>query len=531
MGRLLTSKEWALGAAILVFALIGLLPLCVLLADSFVSAGLIGWGNYAQTLGTARTWKLFGNSLLLAGSATLAATLIGVPLALLAAKSTLPLKGWLVALFCLPLLFPPYVLANGWFQILGRQGLLSQWFGESIGVTTSDWLFGLSGGVLVLSTAYLPVVLLLTIAALDGVNPSLEDAARLCAAWPSVLGNITLRLAAPGIALAILLSFLLALGEFAAPSFLRLAVFPVESFVQFSAFYNPGAAAAAASPLAAIGLLGLAVVRKWIGPGDFHFRWTRSEGGLVSFGRFDPWLCGGILAMAFTLVGLPCGALVFKGLSASAIALAWTRAGDSLFWTLLYAALAASAITTLGFLLGYAAQRKSIPGATLSGSLALMLFGLPGTLIGIAVMTTWNRPALAWLYGTPALLVCAFVMQYIAVGERAAAASIAQLSPSLEEAAQIAGAGWFRRVLSILVPLLRRPLLAVWLLVFILCMRDTSLPLLLSPPGQDTLTARTLTLMANGSQEMVAALCLFSMALAAVPASAALLLLRRGRHS
>ena len=82
---------------------------------------------------------------------------------------------------------------------------------------------------------------------------------------------------------------------------------------------------------------------------------------------------------------------------------------------------------------------------------------------------------------------------------------------------------------TILLPLLRPSAVAVWILAFILCLRDTSLALLLSPPGQDTLTARTLTLMANGSQELIAALCLFAMALAVIPATVGLLLVKRWR--
>jgi ABC-type Fe3+ transport system permease subunit len=52
---------------------------------------------------------------------------------------------------------------------------------------------------------------------------------------------------------------------------------------------------------------------------------------------------------------------------------------------------------------------------------------------------------------------------------------------------------------------------------FIFCLRDLSLPLLLAPPGGDTLTARTMTLMANGSPELVAALSLLSIALVVAP--------------
>jgi iron(III) transport system permease protein len=132
-----------------------------------------------------------------------------------------------------------------------------------------------------------------------------------------------------------------------------------------------------------------------------------------------------------------------------------------------------------------------------------------------------HRSFTNWIYATPALLVFGFMAQYTALGTRILAAGMSQLSPSLEEAAEVAGVKWFHRVFGILAPLLRRATLAVWIATFVFCLRDVSLPLLLAPPGQDTLTARTMTLMANGSPELTAALCLLSVTLALVPVAVA----------
>src|SRR5437868_504814 len=220
MGRLLSSKRFTLAAAMMVVMTLAVLPVGVMLVQSFFVSGSIGMKNYAETLGRARVWTLLLNSLLLAGSTTLVAGVIGVALAIGAVKSAVPFRGLIVSIFCVPLLFPPYVVANGWFQVLGRQGLVSRWFGDPVAVMTSDLLFGLPGGVLVLGTAFLPVVMLLSIASLSSVNPSLEDAARLNSGWARVLSKITLPLAWPGILLSLVLTFLLAVGELSAPTFL-----------------------------------------------------------------------------------------------------------------------------------------------------------------------------------------------------------------------------------------------------------------------------------------------------------------------
>lgn len=256
MGRVLSSKRITLWVAVLVLLAAGVLPLCMMLAASLADVG-----NYSGTLGNARIWSLLGGSLSLALLTTIVAGLAGVSLGILLAKTDLLLRTTLTVVLSLPLLFSPYILAVGWFEVLGRGGLVAQWAGSAAGETASRWLFGLPGVVLVLSTAFLPVVLLLTMTYLNAVNPTLEQAARLSSGWPAVLKSITIPLAAPGIVLSLVLVFLLTMGEFGAPAFLRVRVFPVASFTQFTAFYNFGAATAAALPLVAVALLGLSVER------------------------------------------------------------------------------------------------------------------------------------------------------------------------------------------------------------------------------------------------------------------------------
>jgi iron(III) transport system permease protein len=531
MGGVLSSKRLTLSVAWLILLALAAWPLGTMLAASLLSDGALGFGNYVETLGTPRVWTLLLNSLLLAGLTTLAAGIGGVTLAIGAVKTAVPLRIVIVSIFSFPLLLPPYVLANGWFQVLGRQGWMSRWLGDAVGAITSGLLFGLPGGVLVLGTAFLPVVMLLSMASISSVNPSLEEAARLTCGWPAVLRHITLSLARPGILLSLALTFLLAFGELSAPSFLRLNVFPVESFTQFSAFYNAGRATAAALPFAIGAFLLLVAVRKWTGAGEYHFRWTQAARNPISLGGLEPWIAAASLAFATLLVVLPCAALVNQGLSLDQLSAAWDRAADSLAWSLCYGAAAASAITVLGFFLGYASQRQSFPSARQIRLVTLMMFALPGTLIGIGLVVAWNQQSLGWLYTGSATLITGLTLQYAAIGERGIASSMEQIAPSLEEAAEVAGATWLQRAWAVLLPLMRPALVTIWMLAFVMCLRDTSLPLLLSPPGRDPLTARTLTLMANGSPGLISALCLFSMALPLVPAMIAFAAWRAGVRS
>lgn len=523
-----------LGVALASLFLFGILPLANLLARSLWVGGSFTLEHYAEAFSRPRLVLLL-DSLGLAGTAAFVAAVAGIAIAFFVVKSTIPLRGAFVPIFSAPLLFPPYVLANGWFQLLGRQGLLPKLIGalggpgDAAGIVMSNWLFGFPGGVLVLSTAVLPITLLLSIAAIGAVNPRLEEAARVHASWPRVVKSITLPLAIPAIALATVLALLLVMGEYAAPSFLRLKVFSVESFTQLSAFYDPGGSVAAWLPMLILVAASMLVASRIIGPGDRHFRWLAPPAPQISLGAWMPVVFGALTLVAVGAVLLPCSALLIRGFSGSwlaALSQAWILGRDSLGWGMLYASVAASLVTAIGFLFGYVSQRRSFPGSGLLEPTTLTLFALPGPLLGFSVAVTWNTPATQGLYASSLLLLSALSMQYMAVGQLGFASGLAQMSPSLEEAAQIAGARRFRRMRWIVLPLQWRTIAGVWMLSFVLCLRDTTLPLLLSPPGRDTLSVRTLTLMANGSDDVIAILGLFSIVMAAIPAGIVLLWLR-----
>jgi len=518
MGWLLNAKRATLIAAALVLTFVGLLPVFLMIVESFIVDGGISLTNYIDVFGNTRTWALFRNSLALAALTTVVSGTIGVALGILVAKTDLALRNTLAIVFSLPLLLPPYVLAIGWFEVLGRGGLLARLFGVGWGEVTSRWLFGLPGAVLVLASAFLPVVLLLTITYLRGVDPALEEAARLASPWPSILQRITLPLIRPGILLSLVLVFLLSMGEFGAPAFLRLGVFPVASFTQSSAFYNFGAATAAAAPFIGIVISGVLISGRLLRNKAYSFRWAGRDHAIrIPLGRRSPFVLFAVMTLAVLLVGVPLSGVLWRGASTAALTDAIQRAGDSAVRSFVYATIAASVLCILGFFLAYIVHRRALLAWWWLDGLTLFLFTLPGAIIGIGLITLWNRPSTNWIYSSPALLILGFVTQYAALGTHMILAGFSQLPLSLEEAAEIAGAGWFRRVFVILVPLLRPATLAAWAAAFIFCLRDLSLPLLLAPPGGDTLTARTMTLMANGSPELVAALSLLSIALVVAP--------------
>jgi iron(III) transport system permease protein len=383
----------------------------------------------------------------------------------------------------------------------------------------SDFLFSLGGCAWILFTCYMPILMLLTIAFIRSVNPRLEEAALLAAKWPRILTCITLPLILPGIILGMLLIFLLSLGEFGVPLYLRINVFPVETFTQFSAYYDFGAAAAAAVPLALIVLIAMFAEGLFLERKTIHVRIGSGDGSgiLIGLGKLDKWLTAVMWFFAFTIVIMPLLALV----SDSAVIQAWRTAinqgWDSILRSLIFAAIAATLLTILGFLTGYLIHVQGLRSWKFLDVLTILLFALPSTVIGIGMIGLWNRPFTNFVYASPIILIIGYMIQYWVLPSRITLAALSRIPPSMEEAAQVMGISWTRRMTGIVAPLVRRDLVVAWLVAYIFCLRDTGISMLVYPPGMDPLTVRIFTLMANGEPAMIAALCVLLVVVSLVP--------------
>lgn len=506
---------------------LGVAPLLAMIAASVTVDGELSLGYYETLFTTERPWRLLGRSHLLALLTALGAAVLGIPLGVLLGKTDLPCRRVFTFLFTVPLLLPPYILAVAWAGLLGREGWLGRFLGSEAVASVSAWLFGLPGCVWVLTTVFLPVVMLVTIAFLHSVHPHLEEAGRLAARWPQVLSGITLPIVARGIGVGVLLTFLLALGEFTVPMYLRYDVFPVESLTLFSAFYDFSAATAAALPLALVTLAVLSIERLGVRAPTIL---TAPAGGMlrIPLGVVRPWWLALTALVCLVFVALPLGVLVLEA-SPEALVEASMRTVDALLRSLLYGALGATALVVFGFFVGYLLHARSLPFSGIVDFFTLFLLVLPSFVIGIGLIGLWNRPATAWLYASPAIVLLGYMAQYLALTSRITIAALAQIPPSLDQAATLTGAGWFRRLACIIIPLTGRGLLVAWLVGYIFCLRDTGITMLVYPPGQDTFPVRLFTLMANSPFERVAALCVVLIAATLLPLAVLGLLLRHWR--
>ena len=485
----------AVGATLIVAALLPFVFLVVNLvrAPAEVSAGL-------ALLGSREPWFVFLRSVASALVVALASVLIGVPLGLLLGSTDVRGRKAALVLHAFPMFLPPFLLALGWFYLFGRSGL---WGGSE---RTSDALFSLGGSVAVEALAFAPVVTSLVALALQGIDPSLVEAARVAARPGHVATRILLPLAWPAAALGALVVFALSLSELGVPMFLRVRSYTAAVFARLGAVqYAPGEALVLTLPMLLISVALLVLERRLIGPRSFSVLGLRSEEKTVlPLGKWRP--LATIIAWAGALATLlPFVGLTWRARTGFAALRDWIGTGPQN--SIVPAAIAATLLTGIAVVVGRAIALRR-PGGTALDALTVLAFVTPAAVLGVGLIGVWNRPATQPIYGTLAIIVIGFVARYAVLPTRTFALAVARASPHLEESAAVEGAWFLRRLVRIIIPLHARAIVAAWLLAFVFCLRYLETTILFYPAGSAPLTVRIITLEANGPEPVVAALAL-----------------------
>jgi len=175
------------------------------------------WGSLLELLSRDEVAQALGLSLGSAALATAICLVLGVPLAVILARSTnwpSPVRRLVRALVTVPLVLPPVVGGVALLLLLGRRGLIGQWLDEWFGFTIP---FTTVAVVIAQVFVAMPFLVLAVEGAIRGVDSRLETAAAtLGASRFTVFRRITLPLVAPGVSAGALLCFTRALGEFGA---------------------------------------------------------------------------------------------------------------------------------------------------------------------------------------------------------------------------------------------------------------------------------------------------------------------------
>src|SRR4029077_4947459 len=180
----------------------------------FLDRSVWGLDCIASRLSCGVAW----NSLILALVVATGATTLGLACALIVTRTGFWFKRTLRVLTVLPIITPPFVIGLAIILLFGRAGavtgLLADWFG----LPRSRWIYGWPGVCIAQLLAFAPIAFLVLIGVVEGISPSLEEAAQTLSArrW-TIFWTVSWPLMRPGIANAFLLSFVESLADFGNP--------------------------------------------------------------------------------------------------------------------------------------------------------------------------------------------------------------------------------------------------------------------------------------------------------------------------
>jgi iron(III) transport system permease protein len=496
-----SSRTVVIGTAVAIFVICCILPVTYLFTTSLTGIHTAA----AALLLDARQRTLFYNTTLLAVGVAALSTAIGAPLGITLARVPMKRKAAIRVGLAAPMLLPPYVVALAWIYLATTSGFLTVLVDRDV---MTSWTYSLPAAILVLSLVFYPLSMLASEVGLRQIDGRLEEAALVVASPRRVLRRITLPLAAPGIAAAALVIFVLAVSEFGVPSLLRVRVYTTEVFTAFAALYDFSRAIVLAVPLlvlcAAVGAIAARLL------GDRIVSATRLTGSHPPL--FDRWRRAAQLAVAVVFVvtvALPVVVLVREALNVRSVSASLAGAGEAIANSLILSAIGATVAVAVAAGLGYARGRARERFANHVDTLFVVLFAVPSTIVGVGLIGLWNRPGVfGTVYGTDAMFVLAYLARFVPVAALILSTAVRYLPISHEEAAAAAGAGWLRTMYRIVLPQLRLALAAAWIVVFVLSFGELGASVLIAPPGESTLPIRIYTIIANAPPAQVAALAL-----------------------
>ncbi|MEZ4751693.1 MAG: iron ABC transporter permease, partial [Bdellovibrionota bacterium] len=443
----------------------------------------------------------------LCGGALLLALSMALPLSWLLVRTDLPGRDRLRRVFQFPYMLPPYLFAIAWATLaIPTVGFLNRWFGNWVNI------YSATGLIWVFATAYLPILTSSLCQALESMDPSLEESARVCGAGPArVALSITFPCLLPTIASVSLLFLLAVLSAFGVPALIGN---PARLYVLTTRIYSyaklGGLSGTDKAFAVSLWLVGSAIV--FIGLNEWLRRrfLTRLVVGkaarhsLVHLGKARGALWFFTATVAFVIVILPLGAIFLSSFLRVAGDLRpsnftfdnylylfeMAEFSRSVFNSLYLAGLTGVICVAVAFFIAYYCDRTKLPLRKLFENLASFPFAIPGAVIALALIVSfgsgWGFRRLA-LLGSPLLLLIAYAVKYLALSVQNMVPAMASLDPNLDEAGQVSGAGPWGVLLRILAPLLLPAFLHVFMLTVLPVLSELTMSVLLTGPGLETL--------------------------------------------
>lgn len=481
----------------------------------------------ASNLSRAIFWEPVLRSLGIAVAMTGIALPLGALFAWLVVRTDLRFKKFFSSVLIIPYILPSWTIGLAWLTLFkaqrfgGSPGLVHALFG----VDPPAWVaYGFLPIVISLGVHYVPYTFILLRSALSSVDARLEESAEILGARRfEILRKITFPLVLPALGSGFVLTFGKGLGEFATQAFLGLPVrYYTLSTRVFSAFSNRQHSEGYVLTMILVIMTAMTVFanQKLIGSRK-QFTTISGKGTRRKLMKLGGWrtpatLLVGLFVLLFIFAPMGLIALetfmkyegqysfsnltLYYWIGEGGTTLADGQEGifrssiilGAIKNSVLLASITAILSGSIGILIGYAVVRmRGTWQSRLIQFLTFTPYMIPGIAFGAIYLSLFARSwgPLPALYGGLGILVLTCVMKYLPYSSSSGITAMHQIDPSLEEAAEIQNAGWWRRFMRIIVPLAKSGFLSAMLLTLITTMRVLDLIVLLVTPQTRTMTS------------------------------------------
>lgn len=493
---------WTIGTVLI--AMIAILPIASVLILSLMPSDDI-WSHLASTV-----LPLYVSTTLLLMIGVGAGTLvIGVGTAWLVSMCRFPGKRIFEWALLLPMAMPAYVIAYLYTDILEYAGPIQTMLRDIFGWTTKrEYWFpeirSLGGAITMMTLVLYPYVYLLSRAAFVEQSICVLEASRVLGRGPvRSFFSVALPLARPAIIIGVSLVLMEALNDFGTVDFFAVSTFTLGIYDVWLNMNNVSGAAQLAAVLLIFVMVLVLAERFARRKKRFHHTTTKYKAlpGYLLEGRMK------------VLATLACALPVFFGFVLPAAILAGysfiyfeTAMNPEFvryaFNSFMLSALAAVLAVAIGIFMAYGVRLRNERLLKVMVRLASLGYAVPGSVLAVGVLValgsidngidafmrdTFGISTGLLFSGTIAAVTFGYLVRFLALSFGSVEASLGKVTPSMDGAARSLGHGALSTLRRIHLPIIRASILTASMMVFVDCMKELPLTVILRPFNFHTL--------------------------------------------
>ncbi|RZI66078.1 ABC transporter permease [Variovorax guangxiensis] len=464
-------------------------------------SGAFSLTGFATLLRDSEYLLAFRNTLVLGAAVTLCTVAVGVPFAYMVARYDFPLKSLVAVLPIMTIVIPEIIVGQSWLLLLGNNGLVTNLLAD-VGIALPTF-YGWTGMVFSMTLVYYTYIYLGVLAALRGFDGQLEEAGLSLGTSPLVTKlRVLVPVILPAVLVNALVVFTLVVGNFALSVVLGGRV-PLLSVMTYNAFVGEMGGSPtlqSAMSVISIGIVAIvlffqkrvverkvytmtqgrapAVVRVRSGAALLY---TLSVGVIIVLSMLPLVI---VFVGAFTETSGP--VMRWGQWSLSSLERALRGAPEPIINSLKFASMATLVGVAFAVLVSYLTIKKRNAFTQLLDYIVVLPLTISGTVLGIALVQTFNTGWLV-LAGTSGIMVLCYTVRRLPFAVRNASSTLFNISDSIEEASISLGVSPLMTFFKVLLPAMKASIISAAILMWVTTISELSASIVVYTGGLETM--------------------------------------------